>query len=270
MKQEKLSRRRFLFSAATLAGGTLLCGLSPALASPGMTCAASRGMPAFLDPRGWSGDAWNAALPTFKKIQEHPFISGLADGTLPEDVFAYYVRQDALYLENYARVLATIAARLPKQEQRVLMEGFIKDTIAAERYMHELYQSMDAKHLPSAPAKASPTCQKYMEYEARMAAEAPVEVACAVILPCFTVYQQVGEHLLTTRRKAGNPYNDWIDAYADPAFDKATRAAVALCDELAAAAPTSIWKQMTEAYVQSTRMEWAFWDSAWKKESTPA
>jgi len=211
-----------------------------------------------------------SALPVFRKILEHPFLSGLADGTLPEDVFAYYVRQDALYLENYARTLAAIAARLPRQKQRDLMAGFVKDTIAAEHCMHELYQNMEAKHLPPAPAKASPTCQSYMSYEARMAAEAPVEVACAAILPCFTVYQQVGEHLLATRRKIGNPYNDWIDAYADPAFDKATRSAAALCDELAAAAPSSIWKRMTETYVHCTRMEWMFWDSAWKKENTPA
>jgi 4-diphosphocytidyl-2-C-methyl-D-erythritol kinase len=91
---------------------------------------------------------------------------------------------------------------------------------------------MNEKFLPPTPAKASPTCQLYMSYEARMAAIAPVEVACAVILPCFTVYQQTGVHLLAACRKDGNPYKDWIDAYADPAFYKDTRNAVALCDEL--------------------------------------
>ncbi|MBQ4326626.1 MAG: hypothetical protein IJC28_06930, partial [Mailhella sp.] len=67
----------------------------------------------------------------------------------------------------------------------------------------------------------------------------------------------------------GNPYKDWIDAYADPSFDKATRAAVALCDELAAATTPAVRARMTEAYVTATRMEWMFWDSAWKKEGWP-
>ena len=268
MKQ-KISRRRFLCSAAALAGGLSLFGSSVAFASPGMTCGASQGLPAFIDPRGWSGEAWKAALPAFQKIQEHPFVRGLADGSLPEDVFAFYIRQDALYLESYARTMSLIAERLPKQRHRDLMLGFVKDTLAAERYMHELYQGMSAKHLPPAPAKASPTCQLYMSYEARVAATAPVEVACAVILPCFTVYQQTGTHLLDARRKQGNPYNDWIDAYADPAFDKATRAAVALCDELADAASPAVRTRMTEVYCDATRMEWMFWDSAWKKEGWP-
>ncbi len=268
MKQT-ISRRSFLRTAAALAGGAVLFGPSLAPASPGMTCAESEGLPSFIDPRGWSGEAWKAALPAFRRILEHPFVSGLADGTLPEDVFAFYIRQDALYLESYARTMSLIAARLPKQEQRDLMTGFIKDTLATERYMHELYRSMNEKHLPPAPAKASPTCQLYMSYEARMAATAPVEVACAVILPCFTVYQQTGVHLLASRKKNDNSYKDWIDAYADPAFDKATRAAVALCDELAAATAPAVREQMTEAYVNATRMEWMFWDSAWKKEGWP-
>ena len=270
------SRRHFLYKAAAFLGGAALFGpaavastASPASASPAFTCAESQGLPAFINARGWSGQAWNAALPVFRKILEHPFVRGLASGSLPQDVFACYVRQDALYLESYARTMSAIAARLPRQEQCDLMTGFIKDTLAAERYMHELYSGMNEKHLPPAPAKASPTCQLYMSYEARVAATAPVEAACAVILPCFTVYQQVGAHLLAAHKKKGNPYKAWIDAYADPAFDKATRAAVALCDELAAASTPAMRDLMTETYVDATRMEWMFWDSAWKKEGWP-
>ena len=266
MKQTILSRRHFLCRSAALLGGLMLLP-SAALASSGKSRPET--LPTFIDPQGWSGEAWQTALPAFQKILTHPFITGLADGTLPQDVFAFYIRQDALYLESYARTMSAIAARLPKQEQRDLMTGFIKDTLAVERYMHELYQGMNEKHLPPAPAKASPACQMYMSYEARLAATAPVEVACAVILPCFTVYQQVGVHLLASRTKKPNPYDAWIDSYADPSFDKATRAAVTMCDELAAATTPVVRSQMTEAYVTATRMEWMFWDSAWKKERWP-
>lgn len=265
MNKELLSRRHFLFQSATLLGAALTLGPA-ALASPGMSCAESEGLPSFLDPRGWSGEAWQAALPTFEDILRHPFITGLADGTLPQDVFAHYIRQDEIYLAGYARSLTAIAERLPRKEHRELMGDFVKDTLAVERYMHELYQSLNEKHLPPTPAKASPACQAYMDYEAKLAASAPVEVACAVILPCFTVYQQVGVHLLSTRTKQANPYDAWIDSYADPSFDSATRSAVAMCDELAEATTPAIRKQMTEAYVNATRMEWQFWDSAWKKE----
>ena len=133
MKQ-KISRRSFLRTAAALAGGAVLFGSPASFASPGMTCAESEGLPSFIDPRGWSGEVWKAALPSFKKILKHPFVTGLADGTLPQDVFAFYIRQDALYLESYARTMSIIASRLPKQEQRDLMTSLIKDTLAADLY----------------------------------------------------------------------------------------------------------------------------------------
>ena len=269
MKHDAFSRRSFLRQMAVLTGGAALLSPCSVLASPAMTSAEAAGQPDFINADGWSGTAWNAALPVFKKILEHPFVRGLADGTLPQDVFAFYIRQDALYLESYARTMSLIAASLPRQKQRDLMTGFIKDTLAAERYMHELYRGLNEKVLPPSPTNPSPTCQLYMSYEARLAATAPVEVACAVILPCFTVYQQVGAHLLDFRTKKANPYDAWIDSYADPAFDKATRAAVAMCDELAAATTPAVRSQMTEAYVTATRMEWMFWDSAWKKECWP-
>ena len=91
MNPKRLSRRHFLFQSAAFTGAALLFGPS-ALASPGMSCAESEGLPTFLNPRGWSAEAWNAALPIFEDILRHPFITGLADGSLPQDVFAHYIR----------------------------------------------------------------------------------------------------------------------------------------------------------------------------------
>ena len=40
-------------------------------------------------------------------------MTGLTDGTLPRDCFAFYVVQDALYLRDYAKTLAVVAAKAP-------------------------------------------------------------------------------------------------------------------------------------------------------------
>ena len=48
----------------------------------------------------WSEEAWNAALPVYDKILTLPFIEQLADGTLPEEKFLFYIRQDSIYVEN--------------------------------------------------------------------------------------------------------------------------------------------------------------------------
>ena len=44
----------------------------------------------------------------YAKIETHPFLRGLTDGTLPEELFRHYVLQDAHYLRDFGRGLALI------------------------------------------------------------------------------------------------------------------------------------------------------------------
>lgn len=252
----------------------------------------------------WSDEAWEAALPTFEKILRHPFVGALAAGTLPAERFRFYIRQDALYLDGYARRLAHVAARLPRKEQTEAFLHFALDGIAVERALHAQFLAGD---LP-APGEMSPTCLLYTSVlEAQ--ATAPVEVEAAALLPCFVVYQRVGEAILAQARAseapdaAGNrpgpghnsgtptpdgstaaganpnsgeqhltpllenPYRAWIETYADPAFAASAELATRICDELAAAAGTETRSRMTELFVRCTRMEWLFWESAWNLEN---
>ena len=55
----------------------------------------------------FSEHAWLSVAPWFGAICDHPFVTGLADGTLDDDVFVRYLLDDSHYLDRYARVLAT-------------------------------------------------------------------------------------------------------------------------------------------------------------------
>jgi thiaminase (transcriptional activator TenA) len=45
---------------------------------------------------------------------EHPFIVGLADGTLPETAFRHYLVQDYLFLIEFARAYALAVYKSPQ------------------------------------------------------------------------------------------------------------------------------------------------------------
>lgn len=241
--------------------------------------------------RRWSDEAWEAALPVYEKILAHPFVGALADGSLPEERFRFYIRQDALYLDGYARRLAHVAARLPRKEQAERFLHFALDGIEVERALHA--QFLAGSH--PAPEEISPTCLLYTSVLDAQAL-APVEVEAAAVLPCFVVYQRVGEWIharaegngrLTAdgqaadsathadtptgakayRSLAENPYRAWIETYADPAFAASAEQATAICDELAAAAGEETHRRMSELFVRCTRMEWLFWESAWNLET---
>jgi thiaminase/transcriptional activator TenA len=46
----------------------------------------------------------------------HPFVRGIADGSLPREVFSGYVAQDAHFLEAFARAYALALAASPDTE----------------------------------------------------------------------------------------------------------------------------------------------------------
>lgn len=210
----------------------------------------------------WSDSAWEAARPVYEKILEHPFVRTLADGTLSAERFRFYLRQDALYLDGYARRLAHIAARLEHKEHTESFLRFAADGIAVERALHE--QFLGGEH--PAPEEISPACLLYTSV-LESQATAPVEIEAAAVLPCFVVYQRVGEAIHARQQGTENPYRRWIETYADPAFAASTAEATAICDALADAAGDATRRRMTDIFVRCTRMEWLFWESAWQLET---
>lgn len=214
--------------------------------------------------RRWSDEAWEAALPVYSEILEHPFVRALADGTLSAERFRFYLQQDALYLDRYARRLAHIASRLPQKEHTEAFLRFALDGVEVERALHATF--LGGEH-PSGES-ISPAC---LLYTSLLDAQAmvPVEVEAAAVLPCFVVYQRVGESILARQRGniAENPYRRWIETYADPAFAASADLATRICDALAAGAGEGTRRRMTELFVRCTRMEWLFWDSAWNLEN---
>lgn len=211
----------------------------------------------------WSDEAWQAAEAVYRQILEQPFVRELAAGTLDRERFMFYISQDSLYVANYVKVLTHVAARLPRQAQMRDFLEYASDGIAIEEALHEFYlKGRDLSEL-----RPTPTCLLYNSYESSKAL-APVEVEAASVLPCFWVYQKVGESILARCSKE-NPYYHWIETYGDEAFARSVVRAIDICDELAEATTPEIRRQMTEAFVTATRMEWMFWDSAYRLESWP-
>lgn len=212
----------------------------------------------------WSASAWADALGAYNKILEQPFLRELLDGSLPRAKFMFYLRQDALYLAEFGRALAMVAGRLDDLEDSEAFLGFAHDTMLVERALHESYLGSEAR----SELAASPSCLLYTSYVHRQMS-GPVEVAMASVLPCFWVYKEVGDYLLGQPAVAANPYQAWIDTYGGEEYAAAVRKCIAICDKAAAKASPDVRRAMTEVYVMGTKMEWMFWDSAYRMEGWP-
>jgi len=56
-------------------------------------------------------ELYRAARPIWDAQVEHPFVQGIANGSLDEQIFKRWILQDYLYLKEFARVFAWAAAK---------------------------------------------------------------------------------------------------------------------------------------------------------------
>lgn len=217
----------------------------------------------------FTDDAFRAIAPIWRAILDHPFNRELAQGSLARERFLFYMVQDAIYLGVFAKALAAAAARAPDGDAVIHLAGSAREAIVVERALHEgFFEKFGLDPAEAVRTEPSPTCEHYCAFLEATAHAAPFEVACAALLPCFQIYWEVGLHQLR-HAAPDNPYQAWIDTYADEAFAQGVRSMIALTDRLAEAATPARIEAMHAAYRRASQLEWMFWDSAWRRETWP-
>jgi len=179
-------------------------------------------------------EMWAGSADLRREIDDLAFVRRLGDGTLPEAWFSHYLAQDAIYLRAYSRVLARASQLAPTPDAQVVWARAAADAIAAESALHAEWLS---RH--PAPMVAGPVTRAYVDHLLAHAATSDYAVLVASLLPCYTIYADVGTRLRAAGEEAtaagdAHPYGAWLATYADPAFAEATRRACELVDEAAA------------------------------------
>jgi thiaminase (transcriptional activator TenA) len=210
----------------------------------------------------FSKTAWTAIMPIYKSIIKHPFNQKLAEGTLAKEKFQFYMKQDSLYLVDFARALALAASNAQNPDDLVLLLDFSKGAIVAERSLHEFYFDFYGIQLDVSQA---PGCFSYTHFLIATATHASYEETLGALLPCFWIYREVGMHIHKNAAQ-DNPYQKWIDTYSGDEFQEIVQNAIDLTDRVPKRANMQQTEKMHAAFVMSTRLEWMFWDSAYRME----
>jgi thiaminase/transcriptional activator TenA len=218
----------------------------------------------------FSEEAWRRTAELRAAIARLPFNRELAAGILAPERFRFYITQDALYLAEYARVLAIAAAKAPDAATVRWFAQAAGEAVAVEQALHARYMAeFGIAPEEAAAAEPSPDCLAYTSYLLMTAHQLPWEVLVASILPCFWIYWDVAGAIVASAA-SDNPYRAWIDTYADPRFGEAVRAAIDIADRAAEAATPPIHEAMLAAFARSAQYEYLFWDGAYNRRGWPA
>ena len=82
---------------------------------------------------------YEAARPIWDAQLAHPFVRGIGDGTLEEERFKRWVRQDYRYLQEFARVFAWAAAKADRLESMSWYARVLDLTLNTEMELHRTY-----------------------------------------------------------------------------------------------------------------------------------
>lgn len=226
-------------------------------------------LPMTGDHESFSKAALARAAPAYEAIRTMPFNAELAAGTLSRERFTHYIVQDAHYLVGFGRALSVAAAKAPDPDAIVRFSRAAQDAIVVERALHGGFfrdYGIDAATFAATPL--TPACDHYVSTLIATAYAEPYEVLCAALLPCFSVYAAVGADIFA-RAAPDNPYRAWIDTYAGEEFAAAVALMTAAADAAAREASAATLARMHAAFAQAVRLEWLFWDGAYRLAGWP-
>lgn len=240
--------------ATTDSEGNTLDGTSPERLLPVSPVPAGE---AVVKPAGpWTAALWAAGGETWHQILDLPFVRALGDGTLDEDLFSFYLDQDALYLRDYSRALATLSARADTAEAQVHWAAGAHEAIAAESQLHEGWLANRARL-----GGPSPITMGYTNFLRASAAGDDYVVGAAAILPCYWLYEEVGA-VLSSQNHADHPYAEWLSMYGGEEFAADVARSLAEVERAFEAASPSQRVRAARAYLSACVYECEFFDQA--------
>jgi len=208
-----------------------------------------------------------AAEPIWAAQHAHPFVRGVADGSLPVERFRHWVRQDYRFLIDYSRLFALAAARAPDLATMTRFAELLQSTLGTEMQLHRGYAAEFGIGQEELEREvAGPTTRGYVDFLLRTATLGDYVELVAAILPCLWGFAEIGQRLADGPRPGDARYAAWIDMYASAEFAELAAWCRALLDRLAAGAAPASLAAAEAAFLTSSRHELAFWEASYRLE----
>lgn len=207
-----------------------------------------------------------AAEPIWESYHSHPFVKGIADGTLDKEKFRFYIVQDYLYLIEYAKVFGLGVAKASTLELMKLFSGTIHLLTDEEMDIHNGYMGLfNLTNEELANTKPSMDNLAYTSYMLRVAYEETEVEILAAILSCAYSYEVIAKRMYAENPDCINHpfYGNWIKGYCSEEFSASARTLMDAFERLSAHYTEEQLQHVEDIFVVASRHEYNFWDMSW-------
>lgn len=209
------------------------------------------------------------AKPIWQKSFNHPFIQELVAGTLPKEIYRFYLKQDRYYLEQFGKFHLEIAKHVDDPKAiKVLKEGALGledgEIDIRESMFNQLHITDD--EIQNTPI--APTAYNYVTHMHYELMSGSVGRAIAALLPCYWLYNEIGKNLVD-RHSPVKIYQQFLDSYASDEFTDGTTNMINLLEQYSQKASQTELDLMERAFLKSSTYELEFWQMAYTLEHWP-
>jgi thiaminase len=199
----------------------------------------------------------------WEAMAAHPFVLGLARGTLPDSALQAWVQQDRVFVIEERRVVAALRVHgLPSRLDDLLAD--LDRSLVEEA---EAFTRTAAEHGFAAEVEPWPVCLGYTSYLLCAAHEGALEGLTALYaaerayLDTWTAVAKLSP--------ADSPHHTWIQNWSGEAFRAFVGALGRDLDQLAAAPSPALAQRLGVVFTGAARFELAFWEMCWSGQAWP-
>ena len=202
--------------------------------------------------------------PLWEAVREHPFLLRTRDGTIPDETFAVWMRQDYLFVEAAIPFIAALLPRAPREHWSAL-SGVIT---ALEKELQLFEERAAAVGVTLRGAPASFTCHAYIQFLMATAATASYAEAYTVLYAAERTYHDSWK-VVREGIDPDSPWRPFVDNWGGEDFGGYVGYLAGELESLAADAGGAERARMAELYRLTLLYEIAFWEMANDSEAWP-
>jgi len=204
--------------------------------------------------------SWADNKDIIDSIINMPFIQDMYNGVLDKEIFHYYIEQDILYLNNYARCASFLAGKSDTLYTLKLFLEIANLAFEEQAHIHDIY-TKDTLYIPK--KTETPALNNYTAFMVVLATTRPNAIAWAGMLPCPLLYTYIGEYFVN-KGLQDNEYSYWFEANCQPDIIKNVEQQQQLLIQYANYHP-EYHEEMRKVFRKALFFEYDFWNDAYKK-----